>query len=122
MAALEIVVVGVIGFGLGALAVYFLSKKTKLIDKIAKKDKRKEEVLNDPELLIKKLNENGKIVDTGETLEYGIVEEGGKKTVGLTRTVHKAKPTKQAAPEKGKGVASKKGKKAGGKKGAAKKG
>ena len=122
MAALEIVVVGIIALGFGALVVYFLSEKTNLFEWIAKADKRKKEVLNDPELLIEKLNENGKkIVDTGEILEYGIVEKDGKKIVGLTRTVHKAKPTKQAAPEKGKKVAPKKGKKAGGKKGAKKK-
>ena len=48
-----------------------------------------QKVLNDPELLIERLNEHGTLIDEGEELNYSIGEQDGKRVVELNKTAHK---------------------------------
>ncbi len=86
MAHLELIVIGVIAFIFGICGAALLVKYTNIIDKISKHERYKQKILNDPELLLEKLKENGDIVDMGEKMDLYIVEKDGKKQIEVKMT------------------------------------
>lgn len=80
---LEIIAVGLGGILIGVIIAYPIFKKTKILDKIANRERDK--ILKDPNLLKEKLEENSDIlVDRGEKLNYSVVKnEEGKEVLDL---------------------------------------
>lgn len=69
-----------VGLGVGI----FLIKKTNIINFVSKSQREKQKILNDPELLLAKLQEHGDIVDDGKKVDMSIVEINGKKQLKIT--------------------------------------
>lgn len=85
----EIIVISILGIIVGIILAYILSKTN---IKFPTKDQRKKnKIINNPELLAEKLNEN-EIVDNGEKLEYSVVEKDGEKHLDLKKTPIKINP------------------------------
>ena len=101
--ALEIFAVIFLGGIIGGVILKFISKKTKILDKL--KEKRNQRnlnpIINDPKKLKEKLEENGAIVDMGEEVSFNIVKgKDGKDVLEESRkeykpTIHKTKPLKK---------------------------
>lgn len=77
---LEIIVVGILALITGAVLVLPFRKKIK-----SKEQKAIEKIVEDPELILQKLKEGGKMIDLGEELEYSVKELQGKKTLVLEK-------------------------------------
>lgn len=116
MAAEELVVVVfalIIGLAIG----YFLSKNQRLANKFSKEKREMNAILNDPEVLLSKLNANGKIIDDGKELHYSVVEKDGKKVLELKKTTYvnpnppkeESLPNPQKAKKNPKKIVKKKG-------------
>lgn len=101
---LETLVVITIAILLGAVLGHIFKKKIKRF--LNKKQKEMDKIINDPDLLVEKLNNNGQMVDSGEELKYSVVEEDGVRKVSLTKT--KVKPESSPRPQAGKKKVSKK--------------
>ncbi len=97
----ELIIVVVLALSLGAIIGYFLAKKTKVMHKLLKKstDKEVEIIINNPDLLLKKLKENGKIIDDGEELEYSIVKKDGKRVIDLVKKQIETSETEEVVPD-----------------------
>lgn len=91
----ETLIIGTIALLLGAGLGHVLRNKIKKL--LNTKQKKMDEIINDPDLLVEKLNKNGKMVDRGEELKYSVVEEGGVRKVSLERT--KVKPEQPTQPQ-----------------------
>ncbi len=100
----ETLIIGTIALLLGAGIAHIFKKQIKKI--LNRKQKEMDEIVNDPDLLVEKLNKNGKMVDSGEELKYSVVEEGGVRKVSLERT--KVKPEPPLQPQTAKKKVSKK--------------
>ncbi len=100
MVYLELAVVGVSSFVFGICVAALLVKYTNIINRIYKHEKYKNEILNDPELLLEKLKENGDIVDMGEKMDLFIVEKDGKKQIEFKRTIIEEEETKKIKKKK----------------------
>ncbi len=74
----------------GGLSHIFRKKIKRLLNR---KQKEMDEIINDPDLLVEKLSQNGKMVDSGEELKYSVVEEGGVRKVALEKTKVKPEPS-----------------------------
>ncbi len=83
MVYLEFIVVGGISLIVGLSVGFVLVKYTNIIDRISKKQRYKQKVINDPELLLEKLKENGAITDMGKKVDLSIVEVDGKKEIKI---------------------------------------
>ena len=75
----ELITVGLAGIVLGVVVMFFLMKSKKFRNSIDRSDIKKQEAINNPELLLEKLKSNGKMIDDGDEIVYSIEEEGGKK-------------------------------------------
>ena len=91
----EALVIGTIALVLGAGIGHILRNRIKKI--LNTKQKEMDAIVNDPDLLVEKLNKNGKMVDSGEELKYSVVEEGGVRKVSLEKT--KVKPEQPLQPQ-----------------------
>ncbi len=91
----EALVVGTLDLLLGAGIAHFFRKGIKKL--LNTKRKEIDKIVNDPDLLVEKLSENGKMVDRGEELKYSVVEEGGVRKVSLEKT--KVKPEQPPRPQ-----------------------
>lgn len=92
------VVVG-IGIYLGFLMIKLLPK-TKWGKKIIDRMDHRDTVLNNPELLVKKLKEGAGYVDEGMEMNYSVVEKDGKKVVALDLKKEKGAAAKEVAAKK----------------------
>jgi len=81
----EILVVSSIGILIGALIAYLITRKVDL-RKFTKEYKDLQKITNDPELILEKLNSNGRMEDMDEVLKYSILEEDGVKKLKVERT------------------------------------
>lgn len=76
----EILAVAILALGAGAGIMYLLIRFNKKFEqKIDRSEARKYAAMNDPELLLKKLNENGVMVDDGDEISFTIEVKDGKK-------------------------------------------
>ncbi len=99
MAMTETIIVGIAGLVVGLTAAYFLFTKTKLADKLSKEQREKEKIINNPELLLEKLNHNiNSITDEGQKLEYCIEGEGKDRKLVLKKTKVAEKDSKRISP------------------------
>jgi len=80
---LEILFITVLAIIIGTIIATILYKKGIKIE--TKEEKEKEKIINDPDLLLEKLNNNGKMVDSGEELKYSIVDNKGVKSLELKK-------------------------------------
>lgn len=84
MGYLEWLVIGggalIIGFIVGLVLVRY----TNIVDRISKHERYKQKIINNPKLLLEKLEENGDIVDMGKKVKLSIVEKDGKKEIVVT--------------------------------------
>ena len=88
---LEILIIAVPALILGVAIGWILWKKFKLLDKTVEKikDNNKQKTINNPKILIEKLNKNGPIVDMGEELSFGIAKnDQGKEVLDISRKPH----------------------------------
>ena len=86
--AYEIIFVSVGGVLAGLIIAYLFSRRGLHVP--TKEGRKVKKILNNPELLVEKLNKNGEMVDIGEKLEYKVVEgEDGKRRVALEKTAIK---------------------------------
>ena len=83
MVYLEIIAVGGISLMIGLSVGFVLIKYTNIIDRISKNQRYKQKVINNPELLLEKLKENGTITDMGKKVDLSIVEVDGKKEIKI---------------------------------------
>lgn len=90
MVSVELVSVVTIALVIGGPIGYYLAKHNKLPTKFMKSEAKKQKVINDPDLLCKKLNESQKIVDVGEVVKYSVEEKDGVRKVVETREEFKA--------------------------------
>src|SRR4030042_6977254 len=79
----EIIITGIAGIILGFLIGVILFKKVKLFEWLNKKKLNK--VVGNPQVLKKKLEENGEIYDRGEKIHVGIITSGGKEFLDIKR-------------------------------------
>lgn len=94
----EILVVSAIGVFIGAIIGYIISKKINP-KKITKQSREIQKIIKDPDLLLEKLNANGKMLDVGDELKYSVVEEGGVKKLQVERIPPK-EPLKEKTSKK----------------------
>jgi hypothetical protein len=116
----ESLFVSLSGLILGIMIVFFLSKFGLKIR--SKGEREKNKIIKNPELLLEKLNQNGVMVDQGERLNYNVIDEDGKKKLGLERSpavvqMEPTQPVKKKVVKKPKKIVKKKRKKHGGRKG-----
>lgn len=109
----EVIVVAILAFLLGGGLAYIFRES--LVKKLNRAEKEKDKVINNPDLLVEKLNKNGKMVDVGEELKYSVIEENGVKKVALEKC--KVQPTATPKPKKNNPKSNKAVKKSGPKKG-----
>ena len=76
---LEILAVAIPSAVVGAGIMRLLLFNKKIEQKIDRSEKKKHEAMNDPEFLLKKLNENGMMVDDGDEISFAIEVKDGKK-------------------------------------------
>lgn len=76
---LEAIAVSIVALILGAVVMYLLLKIKKIEQKIDRSEKKKFAAMKDPELLLKKLNENGQMVDDGDGISFSVEIRDGKK-------------------------------------------
>lgn len=79
----EIIIIPLIAIIIGASISYLFRKKLAKI--FSGSDKKKNKIINSPDLLLEKLSENGKMVDDGEELEYSVVENDGKRELTMKK-------------------------------------
>lgn len=80
----EIIITGIAGIILGFIIGFIVFKKFKLMEWLAKQKLNK--VIKNPQILKKKLEENGEIYDMGEKIHIGITEDsGGKEILDIKR-------------------------------------
>ncbi len=89
----EALVIGTIALLLGAGIGHIFRKKIKRL--LDRKQKEKDKIINNPDLLVEKLSKNGKMVDSGEELKYSVIEEDGVRKVSLEKTKVKPAPSPQ---------------------------
>jgi hypothetical protein len=117
---LEILAVAIPSAAIGAGIMRLLLMNKKIEQKIDRSERKKIEAMNDPEILLQKLNSNGVMVDDGDEISFTIEEKDGKKQLvqkikknavdtGVPK-VRKEQSKKKVGEKKG-------GKKSGGKKG-----
>jgi len=82
---LEVLAVAIPSLVLGAGIMKLLLKNKKIEQKIDRSERKKHEAMNDPEFLLKKLNENGTMVDDGDEITFALEEKGGKKQLVQNR-------------------------------------
>lgn len=89
---------------IGAIFAYLLLRNKRILQKISKADDKINKVINNPDLLLEKLNENGKMyeVDTREELKYSVVEKNGERKLDLERVPY-SDSSKGKGKDKGKG-------------------
>ncbi len=76
---LEIIAVAIPSMLVGA-GIMKLALKSKKVERIVdRSEKKKHDTMKDPELLLKKLNSNGIMVDDGDEVSFAVEEIDGKK-------------------------------------------
>jgi len=75
----EIITVGIFALlvGAGIMKLLLRIKKVELL--VDRSERRKYKILNDPDLLLEKLNKNGMMVDDGDGISFAVEEKDGKK-------------------------------------------
>lgn len=87
----ETIVVAVISLAIGA-GVMKLALKNKKIERIVdRSEKKKYDAMNDPDILLKKLKENGVMVDDGDEVTFVVEEVEGKRQL-IQKTKKNAAP------------------------------
>lgn len=76
---LEFLAVAIPSLLIGAGIMKLLLKNPKIEQKIDRSETKKYEAMDNPELLLKKLNENGTMVDDGDEITFTLEEKDGKK-------------------------------------------
>lgn len=102
---LEGIVVSVVALFVGAGVMKILLMFEKIEKKVDRSDRKKYETMKDPELLLKRLNENGSMVDDGDEISFSVEEHDGKKQLvqKITKnTVAKGIPENKKSTNKGK--------------------
>ncbi len=93
---------GFIVLAVGLVIGYFIIKlfpKTKFGKKFMDSKDPRQRVLNNPDLLVKKLNENGKVIDDGKDMNYSVEDVNGERVVKLELGKERGKP-RNKGPEK----------------------
>lgn len=101
---LEVLAVTIPSAAIGAGIMKLLLKNKKVELFVDRSERKKYQAINDPELLLEKLNENGTMVDDGDEISFTVEEKDGKKqlvqkikknaaTTGIPKAVKK-KPKK----------------------------
>ena len=88
---LEALAVAIPSLAIGAGIMKLALKNKKVEMMIDRSEKKKYDTMNDPELLLKKLNKNGIMIDDGDEVSFAVEVKDGKKQL-----VQKIK--KNAAP------------------------
>lgn len=76
---LEIIAVAIPSMAAGAGIMKLLLKNKNIEQKIDRSERKKHEAINNPELLLEKLNSNGVMVDDGDEVSFTIEEKNGRK-------------------------------------------
>lgn len=76
---LEIITVVIVSMAIGAGVMRLLLFNKKIERKIDRSEEKKYLAMNDPEFLLKKLNENGVMVDDGDEISFAIEVKDGEK-------------------------------------------
>ena len=95
MVYFESLLVGTLSLIVGIIIALILVRKTNILEMISKEERYKNEVINNPELLLQKLNENGPFVDEGEELHFSITKKEGKSNISVNRVKLDKKKKKQ---------------------------
>lgn len=106
-------IIGLILFGfLGVLIGGLIAKRTKILDNFSQESRKFNKVINNPEILIKKIEESAKklnpeskgdliIKDNKNIIKLGIKEENGRKLLDVKREKNpKAKAEEKRIKEK----------------------
>lgn len=85
----EIIIIGILGIFIGAFVGKFLFGNLKLFERL--EQRKIEKIINNPENLKQRLEENGEIIDMGEKITFEIVRNSkGKKVINFERKKAKA--------------------------------
>lgn len=76
---LEVIAVAIPSMIIGAGIMKLLLKSKKVEVIIDRSERKKYKAINNPELLLEKLNENGVMVDDGDEVSFAVEEKDGKK-------------------------------------------
>ena len=76
---LETIAIAIPSMAAGAGIMKLLLKNKKIEQKIDRSERKKHEAINNPEILLEKLNSNGVMVDDGDEISFAIEEKNGEK-------------------------------------------
>ncbi len=80
----EFIIVGVIAFLIGMAITYLFFKRVDPI-KFTKDYKDIQKVIQNPEVLVERLNANGKLIDIDEEIKCSVIEEDGVKKLKIEK-------------------------------------
>ena len=76
---LEIIAVAITSMAVG-VGIMKLALKIKKVERLVdRSEKKKYDTMNNPDLLLKKLNDNGVMIDDGDEISFAVEEKDGKK-------------------------------------------
>lgn len=106
-----IILIGVVFLAIGSFIGFLIAKKTKILDNFSQDSRSMNKILNDPDLLVKKIKESIKqinpnvegepeIWDNDTKIKLNVVEKDGKKVLEIERIKTKAPAVKPMEKQK----------------------